>query len=55
LVRWNGPNVNFTYIDQLTPATAVANGDVLVGTATGVGDTVTFTFSRNNVLQTFGD
>jgi hypothetical protein len=34
---------------------AVANGDVLVGTATVVGDTVTLTFSRNRVLQTFGD
>jgi hypothetical protein len=31
------------------------SGDVLVGAATVVGDTVTFTFSRNGVLQTFGD
>jgi PKD repeat protein len=53
LIRWNGPNGDFTGIDSLTPATAVANGDVLVGTATVVGNTVTFSFKRNGTLQTF--
>jgi hypothetical protein len=53
LVRWNGPNGDFTVLDQLTPATAIANGDVFVGTATVVGNSVTFTLKRNGTLQTF--
>jgi hypothetical protein len=37
------------------PSLRKVSGDVLVGTATVVGDTVTFTFNRNGVLQTFVD
>ena len=53
LVRWNGPNGNFTYIDQLDPGTPCVNGDVLIATTVVSGSTVTFTLKRNGVLQTF--
>lgn len=53
LVRWNGPNGDFTPLDQLTPATPCVNGDVLVATATVSGSTAVFTFMPNGVLQTF--
>lgn len=53
LVRWNGGNGNFTQLDQLTPARECRQGDVLEGTATVSGSTVTFTYKVNGVLQTF--
>lgn len=53
LVRWNGPNGNFTYIDQLQPSTAASNGDVIDASATVSGGTVTFTYKINGVTQTF--
>ena len=53
LVRWNGPNGNYTQLDQLVPAQPCKNGDVLVGTTTVTGGTVTFGLTVNGVPQTF--
>lgn len=52
LVRWDGPSGSFTQLDQLTPG-GCANGDVLDGTATVSGGTVTFTMKVNGSLKTF--
>ena len=53
LVRWNGTNGNYTQLDQLVPAQPCKNGDVLVGTTTVSGGTVTFGLTVNGVQQVF--